>query len=332
MKGAALRLVAIDRAGQPVEGGPRLDEPALEVCRSTAALYARCGFVPPWLGYLATAGDDVVGTCAFKSAPAAGEVEIAYFTFPRFEGRGIATAMARQLVSLARAIDPTLVLMAHTLPSANASTRVLEKLGFNRTGTGVDEEVGEVWQWKLAGEARPVAAADKSRKYALPECERRFLLAALPATPITRTVVIDDHYIAGTRLRLRKMVDTVGTATVTSYKLTQKVPAADGAPGLLTTAYLTEAEHGVFATLPGSRLRKTRYGMVPFVVDVFEAPLAGLFIAEIEFESAAEMGAFVPPDAVVAEITRDARFTGGRLVSTTRSELLEALASFGLRL
>lgn len=43
-----------------------------------------------------------VGTCALKSAPVDGRVEIAYGTMPSFEGRGIATTMARELVQIAR--------------------------------------------------------------------------------------------------------------------------------------------------------------------------------------------------------------------------------------
>jgi RimJ/RimL family protein N-acetyltransferase len=48
-----------------------------------------------WGSYLAYDGETPVGTCAFKTAPnAEGAVEIAYFTFPAFEGRGFATTMA----------------------------------------------------------------------------------------------------------------------------------------------------------------------------------------------------------------------------------------------
>lgn len=42
-----------------------------------------------------------VGTCGFKSSPDQGRVEIAYFTFPDFEGRGLATAMAGELLAIA---------------------------------------------------------------------------------------------------------------------------------------------------------------------------------------------------------------------------------------
>ncbi len=103
----------------------------------------------PWGGYLAYDGDRVIGTCAFKNAPTpARPAEIAYFTFPPFERRGYATAMARELVQLAAAErGPRLV--AETLPEVNPSTRVLQRVGFHRAGEGVDHEVGRTWRWEL---------------------------------------------------------------------------------------------------------------------------------------------------------------------------------------
>src|SRR4051812_6907135 len=81
----------------------------------------------PWGGYLAYDGDRVIGTCAFKNAPSpARPAEIAYFTFPPFEGRGYAAQMARELVRLAAAAGAS-QLVAETLPEPNASTRVLQK-------------------------------------------------------------------------------------------------------------------------------------------------------------------------------------------------------------
>ena len=45
---------------------------------------------------------EVIGSCAFKAPPSEdGTVEIAYFTYPTFERRGYATAMARELIELA---------------------------------------------------------------------------------------------------------------------------------------------------------------------------------------------------------------------------------------
>lgn len=174
------------------------------------------------------------------------------------------------------------------------------------------------------------APPGKSLRYAKPERERRFLLANQPPGEITKTVHITDRYFLGTRLRLRKMVETTGDFAKTFYKLTQKVPAPDGAPGLLSTIYLNQEEFVLLATLPGSLLRKTRHSIPPFGVDVFESPLDGLFLAEVEFDDDATMNAFSPPSWIVAEVTRDSRFTGGHLVTQRPGDLRALLSSFDL--
>jgi ribosomal-protein-alanine N-acetyltransferase len=86
----------------------------------------------------------VVGTCGYKAdLSASGSVEIAYFTFPPFEQRGYATAMAGELAQ--RAADH--IVIAHTLPQQNASCRVLEKAGFQFDDEVIDLEDGTVWRW-----------------------------------------------------------------------------------------------------------------------------------------------------------------------------------------
>ncbi|MBI4482370.1 MAG: GNAT family N-acetyltransferase [Acidobacteria bacterium] len=130
----------------------QLNELVKEVCAATALLYERVGFVSPWLVYLALTGECVVGSCGFKAPPASGEVEIAYFTFAEFEGCGIATSMARELLALAKAAEPGITVTAQTLPERNASTRILEKLGFALRGSVVHPEDGEVWEWELRSE------------------------------------------------------------------------------------------------------------------------------------------------------------------------------------
>jgi len=125
------------------------------VCRAMAKLYDEIGFEEPWIGYLAFVEDTAVGTCGFKSAPRGGEVEIAYFTFPGWESRGVATSMAAELVAVARRCGPTIAVTARTLPERNASHRVLEKLDFRRTGLVEDPEDGTVLEWRLLGPAGP---------------------------------------------------------------------------------------------------------------------------------------------------------------------------------
>ena len=92
----------------------------------------------------------LVGTCGFKGNPdVEGAVEIAYFTVPGDEGRGIATAIAARMVELASdATPPIRIVRAHTLPEVNASGRVLTKAGFARVGEVIDPEDGLVWRWE----------------------------------------------------------------------------------------------------------------------------------------------------------------------------------------
>jgi ribosomal-protein-alanine N-acetyltransferase len=116
---------------------------------STVQLYSKVGFIPPWTGYLAHEDGVCVGTCAFTSAPKGGVVEIAYFTFPGNEGRGVATRMATSLISLARSRAAEIFITAHTLPEENASTRILRKLGFVLVGPRLHEEDGQIWLWRF---------------------------------------------------------------------------------------------------------------------------------------------------------------------------------------
>lgn len=107
---------------------------------------------PPWGGFLAVDNAQVIGTCAFKAAPDAdGMVEIAYYTFPPFERRGYATAMAAELVRRASASPLVKLIIAHTLPERNPSTSVLQRNGFTFAGDVVDPEDGPVWRWEWGG-------------------------------------------------------------------------------------------------------------------------------------------------------------------------------------
>ncbi len=105
-----------------------------------------------WEGYFVIDEDtrEVVGSCAFTGPPTDERgVEIAYFTYPGFEGRGYATEMARKLVELAGGSTEVQRVIAHTLPETNASTRVLQKVGMTFVGEVIDPEDGLVWRWQL---------------------------------------------------------------------------------------------------------------------------------------------------------------------------------------
>lgn len=130
-----------------------LDPDLLAICEGTKALYSRVGYAPPWIGYLAKFENEVVGTCAFKSAPRAGKVEIVFVTLPQFEGRGFATAMARRLVEIAHRADATLMVSGQTEIANPASGRVLQKLGFQPVGRLMHPVDGEVMNWVLENQS-----------------------------------------------------------------------------------------------------------------------------------------------------------------------------------
>jgi CYTH domain-containing protein len=168
-------------------------------------------------------------------------------------------------------------------------------------------------------------------KYARVERERRFLLAEPPIpSAVTATRTITDRYLVGTRLRLRRTDWPDGGCEL---KLTQKVPVAQpgAVQGLITNTYLSPTEYDLLARLPATLLSKTRFSVPPLGVDVFDAHLQGLVLAEAEFTTDEEAQRFVPPADCVAEVTDDIRFTGGNLVETARQQLLQWLAEYGLQ-
>ena len=125
------------------------------------------------------------------------------------------------------------------------------------------------------------------------------------------------------------MEETERSAGRKYYKLTQKIPAPDGGPGLLSTTYLNEAEFSLLSSIQGKVLRKTRYSIPPFGIDVFGPPLTGLILGECEFDDDVAMHAFMPPAWILAEVTFDLRFTGGSLATMDPGHLPQLLSPFG---
>lgn len=144
-----MKLIAISRTGQPEKLVSDLPNEAIEVGAAYAGLYQMAGYQPPWLGYLALVDGVCVGSCGFKSPPKDNRVEIAYFTFPAFERKGIATQMARALVDISLTSAPDVIVVAQTLPKESASTKILKKLGLKHVATLEHPEDGLVWEWHL---------------------------------------------------------------------------------------------------------------------------------------------------------------------------------------
>lgn len=141
-------LVRCAADGNPVEPIEAVPAEIAANCVSTAELYRRIGFVEPWVGYVAVNAGSAVGGGAFVGPPRENRVEIAYYTLKEFEGRGYATQTAAGLVAIARQTQPGIVIKAFTLPQRNASTRILERLGFGLFGSAHDPDAGDVWEWR----------------------------------------------------------------------------------------------------------------------------------------------------------------------------------------
>jgi RimJ/RimL family protein N-acetyltransferase len=162
--GDEMELIEITKDGMPACPISELPEVAADVMAGTAEMYKTTSYHPPWIGYLAILNGKCVGSCAFKTPPIEGRVEIAYFTFPENEGRGIATSMAKRLVEKAMSGSQGIRICAQTLPERNASTRVLEKLGFQKVAEVNHPEDGRVWEWELKAQQDAPADAEKPRR------------------------------------------------------------------------------------------------------------------------------------------------------------------------
>jgi CYTH domain-containing protein len=58
-------------------------------------------------------------------------------------------------------------------------------------------------------------------------------------------------------------------------------------------------------------------------VDEFAGPLAGLIMAEAEFDDMVSVSGYAIPDFAFHEVTEDIRYTGGELVLNVRPEGVE---------
>jgi RimJ/RimL family protein N-acetyltransferase len=151
----ATRAILRHLAGDPVdfaeEHGIRLHELSQAVAQHSLEFMRTFSLETPadWFGYLVIEGEtqQMVGTCSFKGPPVDHALEIAYFTFPGYEGQGIGTAMARFLVERAAQLPGVKAVIAHTAPGSSASTHILDKLGLTLIGPAQDEGA-EVWVWR----------------------------------------------------------------------------------------------------------------------------------------------------------------------------------------
>ena len=164
-------------------------------------------------------------------------------------------------------------------------------------------------------------------KYARLERERRFVLEDLP-DELTRAephLQITDNYMTGTRLRLRKVRDP--RTNKWTVKFTQKFAPepSDLSRTIITNTYLNALEAETLSIFNANEIRKNRYAYEfdghKFSIDMFLGDLFGLVLAEVSFDSDEEMESFTPPPFVIAEVTNNELFSGGRLCELTFAKL-----------
>src|SRR5262245_5330893 len=147
-------------------------------------------------------------------------------------------------------------------------------------------------------------------KYSQIEIERRWLvdLSAinLQSTPYH---IIEDLYIADSRLRLRR----VSGPNEITYKLGKKYGKRTPLSEPITNLYLTEGEYQRFAELPGYRTRKRRYSLQQGSLDVYLEPNGGLAVFEVEFADEESAANFTPPHFATREITNEQELSGDSL-------------------
>jgi CYTH domain-containing protein len=165
-------------------------------------------------------------------------------------------------------------------------------------------------------------------RYAKLERERRWRLDAIPVGVTDEREIIDD-YLAGTRLRLRKVLSDGASV----FKLCQKVRVVHGDPERvkITNIYISLEEYDRMLSLPSLRIVKTRrnfvHANVVYAIDQFDGRHAGLVLAELEVREPDSISA--TPEFAKSEVTHDDRYSGGWLAFASDNELRELIAGKG---
>src|ERR1041385_3181161 len=173
-------------------------------------------------------------------------------------------------------------------------------------------------------------------KYARVERERRYLLHDLPEglSRADHHLQITDHYITGTRLRIRKVRDPQTNKWV--VKFTQKFAPDphDLSRTIITNLYLNATEAETLSVFAANEIRKNRYYFEfegrRFSVDMFIGDLFGLVLAETSFETDEELDSFQTPPFALADVTNNETFSGGRLSQLKYEEVRKEILESGL--
>jgi CYTH domain-containing protein len=173
--------------------------------------------------------------------------------------------------------------------------------------------------------------SEQAGKYARLELERRFLVPRLPERSAEhRGWRITDRYITDTHLRLRRMEPIHGGDTILKLGQKQAPSPSDFARTTITNIYLSPSEYAVLAKLDARELHKRRHAIEHsgriLSVDVFEAHLSGLVLAEVGFDTSDQMSQPLDlPAWVTNEVSNDIRFTGAALANLAPDQAAKLL-------
>jgi adenylate cyclase len=145
------------------------------------------------------------------------------------------------------------------------------------------------------------------------EIERKFLLPDGPAWLDDHdSVALEQGYLAivegETEVRLRRKCDsTILTVKQGTGEVRREEEIELGEDQFVALWPLTENRRVV------KRRYEVPHGDLTIEVDVFEGPLAGIVVGEVEFDSEEASAAFDPPDWLGDEVTGDTRYANESL-------------------
>lgn len=154
------------------------------------------------------------------------------------------------------------------------------------------------------------------------EIERKFI-------PDVRGLIFDPDQGGGVRIVQGYVaLDTSGTEVRVRQMGDQTYLTVKSGKGLTRTEVEMEISTKQFEELwpltAGRRVEKVRY-LAPFQghdveLDVYEGPLEGLFVAEVEFDSPSAAAAYQVPGWFLSEVTDDARYKNKNLAVDGRPQ------------
>lgn len=130
-------------------------------------------------------------------------------------------------------------------------------------------------------------------------------------------------------LRIRKNGD--------KYEITRKIPVSEGDASKQTedTILLSKEEFEELSLAEGKRVIKNRF-LYPYKektieVDVFQGPLSGLVLMDMEFETEKEKEGFIMPEFCLAEVTQEKFVAGGMLCGKSYQDIENELEKFNYK-